>query len=238
MKSHSLSTLVVGVMLIACAGCQSNTFTHQKFHERSPQLTKVVLLPPQIKTGVASNLCVVLQGPPLPEEAKMRAELPGLIATAFRQHGLALAGSVQPAQLTDATNQFWNTGLPDNFFAAYKTMSDLKTVQPEAIALANHLHADGLVCLNVYAFQSSSSRKGRVALNNFLVFILALGGGQPGYWTPTSAWTPCSEAVVQISLFDGKTGELLWRTLQDFTPFEQKPPAQVVAELFQNYPKR
>ena len=41
--------LVAGVVLITCAGCQSDTFTCSKFRERSTRLSAIAFLPPQIK---------------------------------------------------------------------------------------------------------------------------------------------------------------------------------------------
>jgi hypothetical protein len=109
---------------------------------------------------------------------------------------------------------------------------DLKAVRPEAKALTDHVQADGLVFLSVFAYKSTDGRKAWVALGNMLAVLAAAGGKYGGQWTPFS------QALVQITLVDGETGDVLWRTEHDFTDLEKTGPDQVVAELFKKYPQR
>jgi len=229
MKSKFLLVLFAGGILITGAGCQTDTYTHPKFGERSARLTNVVFLPPQITTGLASNLFVLQVGPPLPEEAKYRAQLPALLAAEFRGHRLPVSPSGAETLLPDATNQIWNAHLQGILNAAYNTVR-LKAVRPEANVLAGRLSADGLIFLSVFAYKSTDGRQAAVALVNLLSILAAAGGG---YGT----WTPSSQAIVQIALVDGVNGDVLWRTIHDFTAFDQMTPDQVVTELFKKYPE-
>jgi len=226
-RGKRLLALVAGVILIACAGCQTDTYTHSQFRERSAHLTTVALLPPNIKTGTASNLWMSQLGAPLPEETKIGAEFPCLIAAEFRKRGLALKESASETLLPDSTNLVWNARMQGLLNAAFGNVN-LKAVRPEAKALADHVQAGGLVFLSVFAYKSTDGRKACVALGN----ILALSGGGTGQWTPFS------QAIVQIALVDGETGDVLWRTRHDFTDLEDTRPDRVVAELFKKYPKR
>ena len=76
---------VAGVLLIACAGCQTNTYTHSQFRERSARLTRVALLPPHIRTSMADKL-YVQPGSALPEETAIRAHLPLAVAEVLRRY--------------------------------------------------------------------------------------------------------------------------------------------------------
>jgi len=219
--------LVAGVILITCTGCQ--TYTHPKFRECSSHLTTVAFLPPQIRTGLADTWAspmAIQPGSPLPEEARMQSEFPGLIAAEFRQRGYAAKDSSLESLLPDSTNLVWDARMVGMLNAARETVH-LKAVRPEAKVLAEHVQADGLVFLSVFAYKSTAGRKIGVVLNN-----IAMCGGGGG------TWAHFSQAIVQIALVDGETGDVLWRTEHDFTDLEKTGPDQVVAELFKTYPKR
>jgi hypothetical protein len=228
-RYNRVLALVAGVILISCTGCQSDTFTCSKFRERSTRLSTIELLPPQIKTGMTATpwASVGQLSAPLPEEKKIRAELPDLVAAEFHKRGFAVKASAPEAFLPDSTNHVGNARMGGILTAAYGSV-DLKAVRPEAKVLIDHVQADGLVFLSVFAYKSTNGRKAWVALGN----ILALSGGGTGQWTPFS------EAKVQIVLVDGETGDVLWRTMHDFTDLEKTRPDQVVAELFKKYPQR
>jgi hypothetical protein len=227
-RGNRFLALIAGVILITCAGCQSDTYTHSQFHERSARLTTVAFLPPCIRTGMASNLWVIPLGAPLSEETRIRAELPCLVADGFRKRGLTVKKYASGKMLPDSTNQMWNAHMQGLLSAAYGNLG-LKAVRPEAKVLADHVQADGLVFLSVFAYKSTEGRKAKVAAENFFAILGAYGG---------SHLTPCSQAIVQIALVDGETGDVLWRTTHDFTDLEKTRPDQVIAELFKKYPKR
>jgi hypothetical protein len=46
------------------------------------------------------------------------------------------------------------------------------------------------------------------------------------------------QAVVQIALVDGETGDVLWTTADYFGDFEKNKPSNTVADLFERYPKQ
>jgi hypothetical protein len=219
--------LVAGVVLITCTGCQ--TYTHPKFRECSAHLTTVAFLPPQIRTGLAdtwASAMAIQPGSPLPEEAKMQSELPGLIAAEFRQRGYAAKDFSSESLLPNSTNLVWDARMVGMLNAARETVH-LKAVRPEAKVLADHVQADGLVFLSVFAYKSTAGRKVGVVLNNLAMF----GGGG-------GTWAHFSQAMVQIVLVDGETGDVLWRTMHDFTDLEKTRLDQVVAELFKKYPQQ
>lgn len=228
-RRNRLLALIAGVVLIFCTGCQSGTFTCSKFRERSTRLSTIAFLPPQIQTGMTATpwARVRLLGAPLPEEKKIRAELPDVIAAEFRKRGFVVKASDPEAFPLDSTNHVGNAHMSGILTAAYGS-GNLKAVRPEAKVLTDQVQADGLVFLSVFAYKSTDGRKAWVALGN----ILALSGGGTGQWTPFS------EAKVQIALVDGETGDVLWRTMHDFTDLEKTRPDQVVAELFKKYPRR
>jgi len=230
-RGNRLLALVAGVILIVGTGCQSDTYTHSQFRERSARLTNVALLPPNIKTGTADIRWLMPAGAPLPEEKKIRADLPGLIASEFRNRGFVVKECAPESLRSDATNQVWNPRLRGILTSAYGSLG-LKTVRPEAKVLADHVQADGLVFLNVFAYKSTDGRKAWVALGNTLAILSAAGGGYCGH---TSAF---SQGLVQITLVDGATGDVLWRTIHDFTDFEQTELSKAVAELMKKYPRR
>jgi len=229
--------LVAGVVLITCTGCQ--TYTHPKFRERSAHLTTIAFLPPYIRTGMTGaqptafqfgdrvSLLAAQFGAPLPEEAKFRADLPDLIAAEFQKRGLTVKVSTLESRLPDSTDQIWNPRMRGILNAAYDTMH-LKAVRPEAKVLADHVQADGLVFVNVLAYKSTAGRTTGVVFNNIAMFV-PYGGGV--------IWAHSREAIVQIALVDGETGDVLWRTKHDFTDLEKTGPSQVVAELFKFYPQ-
>ena len=227
-RGNRVLALVAGVILITCAGCQTNTYTHSQFRERSALLTNIAFLPPNIRTGMASNLWVMQLGAPLPAETKIRNELPSLVADGFRQRGLAVKKSAAETLLPDSTNLVWNARMQGLLNAAYGNVG-LKAVRPEAKVLADHVLADGLVFLSVFVYKSTEGRKAKVAGENIFAILGAYGGAH---------LTPYSQAIVQIALVDGETGDVLWRTRHDFTDLEKTGPDQVVAELFKKYPKR
>ena len=228
-RANRVLALFAGVILITCAGCQTDTYTHSKFRERSAQLTNVFFLPPQIKTGTADIRWVMAPDAPLPAEKQIRAELPILIAAEFRKRGFEVKESAPESWLSYSTNQFWNKHMQGILTSAYGNVC-FKTVRPEAKVLADHVKANGLIFLNVFAYQSTDGRKAWVALGNTLAVLNTAGGGFYG------TWSPFSQAIVQIALVDGETGDVLWRTIHDFTAFERQELDQVVAELFKKYP--
>ena len=209
-------------------GCQSETFTHSKFRERRAHLTTIAFLPPQMKTGMAGAMFSPL-GAPLPEEGKFRTELPALFTTAFQQRGFAVQEIPADAPCANAPNRVWDSRLTNILNTAYGSVG-LKSVRPEAKVLADHVQADGLIFLQVFAYRSTEGRKVEVVLVNTLS-ILAAAGGKYG---PGSSF---SQAIVQIALVDGQTGDVLWRTVHDFTDLPKTCPDRVVAELLKRFPK-
>ena len=118
-------------------------------------------------------------GAPLPEEQKIRTELPDVIAAEFRKRGFAVKASAPEAFLPDSTNQVGNARMGGILTAAYGSV-DLKAVRPEAKALTDHVQADGLVFLSVFAYKSTDGRKAWVALGNMLAVLAAAGGSMGG----------------------------------------------------------
>lgn len=55
-RCNRVLALVAGVILITCAGCRTDTYTHSRFRERSARLTTVALMPAQIRTGIRGDL--------------------------------------------------------------------------------------------------------------------------------------------------------------------------------------
>ncbi|MFO1513813.1 MAG: hypothetical protein U1F83_12995 [Verrucomicrobiota bacterium] len=226
-QRNQILALVAGIVLITCTGCQ--TYTHPKFRECSAHLTTIAFLPPQIRTGMADSWMspmAMQPGSPLPEEARLQSELPGLIAAEFRQRGYAAKDVSSESLLSDSTNLVWDGRMVGVLNAARETVH-LKAVRPEAKVLADRVQADGLIFLRVLAYKSTEGRKVGVVLNNIAMF----GGGG-------GTWAHFSQAIVQIALVDGETGDVLWRTEHDFTDLEKTEPDQVVAELFKKYPQR
>jgi hypothetical protein len=230
-RYNRVLALVAGVILISCTGCQSDTFTCSKFRERSTRLSTIELLPPQIKTGMTGTLWASVKrlGAPLPEEKKIRTELPDVIAAEFRKRGFVVRASTPEAFLPDSTNQVGNARMGGILTAAHGSV-DLKAVRPEAKVLTDHVQADGLVFLSVFAYKSTDGRKAWAAIYNTVSIITAAHGG--------GDTIPFSQAIVQIALVDGETGDVLWRTMHDFTDLEKTEPDQVAAELFKKYPRR
>lgn len=220
---------IAGVILITCAGCVSDTYTHSQFRVRSAQLKEVAFLPPKIKTGMMDRHWAMAPDASLPEEPRFRDELPGLIAAEFQNHGLMVKVVSPETSSLEAVNPIWNARMQGILKDAYGSLGT-KAVRPEAKVLADHVKADGLIFLNVFAYQSTEGRKKEVALDNTVSAISALVTGIPFY-------TPTSQAIIIITLVDGQSGDVLWRTFHDFTSMEQTTPDQVVAEMFKKYPK-
>jgi hypothetical protein len=118
-----------------------------------------------------------------------------------------------------------------------------KEVRPDAKALADNMNVDGLIFLDATAYKSTPHRQNVTTAQNIfavlgemvLVASAVAGGSAPAGSDMLIAW---QDAALQISLVDGKTGEVLWTTADSFYDFDMNKPAKAVEGLFNRYPKQ
>ncbi len=228
---------IVPLLLLAVllTGCQTNTFTHKQFPERVARIHSVGLLP-QVHTAMLSTYFGKDPFPaPLPEEQQIRSELIASTIDQLQRHSFVVKEGAFP----DGTNQIWNGLMIQQ---ACSTVPS-KATRPDAKTLANNMNVDGLIFLDATVYKSTRHRqKVTTAQNLFAVLgdmaLLAAavaGGRVTGGGGLGIAW---QDAVVQITLVDGETGDVLWATADSFDDFEKIKPADTVQNLFNTYPKQ
>jgi len=214
-------------LAVLLAGCQTNTFTRKHFPERIAQIHTVALLP-QVHTAMLDTYFGKDPSPdPLPEEQQIRSKLIASTTDQLQRRGFV----VKEGSLLVGTNQVWN-GL--KIQDALSTMPS-KAVRPDAKAAATNLNVDGLIFLDATAYKSTPHRQKITAAQNTLFVItlpLILVGSPP--FPPVDL----QNAAVRIALVDGKTGDVLWATVDNFDNFETNKPAIAVEKLFNRYPKQ
>ena len=209
------------LVVVLLTGCQTNTFTHKHFPERVARIHSVGLLP-QVHTAMLNTYFGKDPSPAsLSEEPQIRSELIASTIDQLQRHGfVAKAGS-----LPDGTNQVWN-GL--KIQQACSTLPS-QAARPDAKALAEDMNVDGLIYLNATTAQNIFAVIGDLAL----LAAAAAGGPVAGGGDMGIAW---QDAVVQITLVDGETGDVLWTTAEDVHDFEMNKPSKAVEDLFNQYP--
>lgn len=209
------------------SGCQTNTFTHKHFPERVAQIHTVALLP-QVHTAMLNTYYGTEHSPaPLPEEPQIRAELLTATTNLLQQRGFV----VKEGSFPDGTNYIWNGQMTYGTFPK----PNPRTL-PGAKALASNQNVDGLIFLYADAFKSTPHRQNITAAGNTLavfVFLASIATAHPA----GSMGIPMQGAQAQIALVDGKTGDVLWTTMNNFSNFETNRPAKAVNDLFSRYPK-
>ncbi len=212
------------LVVVLSTGCQTNTFTHRQFHERVTRIHTVGLLP-QVHTATLNTYFGKDPFPaPLPEQEQIRSELIASTIDQLRQRGFVVKESSFP----DGTNQIWDGLMIQRF------KLPPKAANPDAKALATNLNVDGLIFLDATAYKSTPHRQHVTTLQNTIAFITlpVILVGPP---LPMEQW---QQAVVVITLVDGETGDVLWRTADSFDNFETNKPPNVVAVLSNRYPKQ
>jgi PBP1b-binding outer membrane lipoprotein LpoB len=237
MKDKSALRKTVPFLLLAVllTGCQTNTFTHKHFQERVARIHSVGLLP-QVHTAMLNTYFGKDPSPePLPEEQQIRSELVASTIDQLQRHGFA----VKEGSFPDSTNQIWNGLMIQQ---ACSTLPS-KAARPDTKEIADGMNVNGLIFLNATAYKSTSHRqKVTTAQNIFAVFgdmallaAAAAGGPVVAGGDMGIAW---QDAVLQITLVDGETGDVLWTTADSFDDFEKKKPSIAVEDLFNRYPKQ
>lgn len=216
-----IATLLLLAVLLA--GCQTNTFTHKHFPERVARIHTVGLLP-QVHTAMLNTYFGKDPSPaPLPEEQQIRSELIASTIDQLQQRGFVVKEGSFPGD----TNQVWD-GL-----MIQRIKPPPKAANPDAKALATSLNVDGLIFLDATAFKSTPHRQKITTTQNIIAFLTlpAILVGPP---LPMEPW---QGAGVQIALVDGETGDVLWKTWENFDNFETNTPPKTVEKLFNQYPK-
>jgi hypothetical protein len=218
------------LLAVLLTGCQTNTFTHEQFPERVARIHIVGLLP-QVHTAMLNTYFGKDPSPaPLPEEQQIRSELIASTIDQLQQLGFV----VKEVPFPDGTNQIWDGRMIQQ---ACTTLPS-KTARPNAKALAGNMNVDGLIFLNAIACQSTPHRQNvTTAQNIFAVFgdMVLLAAAVAGGAGMGIAW---QDAVLQITLVDGETGDVLWTTADYFGDFEKNKPSNTVEDLFNRYPKQ
>jgi hypothetical protein len=96
---------------------------------------------------------------------------------------------------------------------------------------------DGLIFLDATAYKSTPHRQKITTTENtiaVLLFLASIACLHPVNVLGES-W---QGAEVQIALVDGKTGDVLWTTVDYCGDFEKNKPAKAVENLFDRYPKQ
>ena len=97
-------------------------------------------------------------------------------------------------------------------------------------------NVDGLIFLYADAFKSTPHRQNITATQNILsvfVFLASIAAAHPADMS-----IPMEGAQARIAVVDGKTGDVLWTTVNYFNNFETNKPAKAVQDLFNRYPKQ
>jgi hypothetical protein len=217
------------LLAVLLTGCQTNTFTRKHFPERVARIHTVALLP-QVHTAMLDTYFGKDPSPaPLPEEQKIRSELIGSTTDQLQQRGFV----VKEGPLPGGTNQVWN-GL--KIQRAFSTLPS-KAGRPGAKAAATNLNVDGLIFLDATAYKSTPHRRKITTAENtlsVLLFLASIAALHPAN-VPGESW---QDAEVHIALVDGKTGDVLWTTVEYSGDFETNKPAKAVQNLFDRYPKQ
>ena len=219
---------IVPLLLLALflTGCQTNTFTCKHFPERVARIHTVGLAPVEVHTAMLNKIGGKEPFVPLAGEEQIRSELATSAIDQLRRRGFTVKESPFEPPLPAFTNQVWDARTKYRYLGL-----PFKAPWAGATMLASNLDADALVYVNASAYKSTERRQNWVAFNNFLSFLAAVGGAP-------APVIPARQAAVQITLVDGKTGDDLWMTLDDFNNFETNKPAKAVGELFNRYPKQ
>jgi hypothetical protein len=229
---HIIPFILVVVLL---TGCQTNTFTHKQFPERVIRIHTIGLLP-QVHTAMLNTYFGKDPSPaPFPEEPQFRSELIASTIEQLQQHGFV----VKEGSFPGSSNLTWNGRMIQQ---ACSTLLS-KEVRPDAKALADNMNVDGLIFLDATAYKSTPHRQNVTTAQNIfavlgemvLVASAVAGGSAPAGSDMLIAW---QDAALQISLVDGKTGEVLWTTADSFYDFDMNKPAKAVEGLFNRYPKQ
>ena len=233
MKTTVLSFLLV-VLLTGSTGCQTNTFTHKHFQDRVSCIHTVGLVP-QVHTAMLNTYFGKDPAPAsLSEEPQVRSELIASTIDQLLQRGFVVKEDSCP----DGTGRIWNGLKIQQACSALPS----KAARPDAKALTKNMNVDGLIYLNATAYKSTSHRQKVTTAQNIFAVIgdMALlaaavaGGPVSGGGDVGIAW---QDAVVQITLVDGETGDVLWTTAEDIHDFEMHKPSKAIGDLFNRYPK-
>ena len=217
------------LLVVLLTGCQTNTFTRKHFPERFARIHTVALLP-QVHTAMLDTYFGKDPSPaPLPEEPQIRSKLIASTTDQLQQRGFVVKEGAFPV----GTNQVWNGLKIQN---ALSTMPS-KTKRPGATAVATNLNVDGLVFLDATAYKSTPHRQKITTAENtlsVLLFLASIAALHPVN-APGESW---QGAAAQIALVDGKTGDVLWTTVDYCGDLETNKPAKAVQNLFNRYPKQ
>lgn len=209
------------------AGCASApyAYTHKDFAERVNQMHTVEVLP-VVRTGILSALSGSDLGQhPFPNEEEIQGGFTEVVTNELGCRGMRVLVAGNPA--VACTN--WMSNVQERATGFW----NVSWTRPDAPALARELHVDGLVFLHVAAYQSTPGRKAKTIFPNTLAVVGALCGDSMA----GNLWVPWKGASVQISLVDGKTGDVLWRTAKHLSDFDDPKPPQIMKELFTVYPR-
>lgn len=233
MKSKSTLKQYAPFVLLAVllTGCQTETFTHKQFRERVARIHSVGLSPAQIHTAILNNLSGHDPSPaPLPEEQQIRLALTAATIDQLQRHGFVVKQGSPDFPTYGFTNQIWDARLQQVAINTYFHLP-AGAARPEARILASNLDADGVIFLNVSAYKSTEHRQNATMPINLLGIMAAMCG------SPGGPWIPWQQAVIQLTLVDGATGDILWMTAKDFHDFERHKPSKAIEKLFDRYPK-
>ena len=222
------------LVVVLLTGCQTKTFTHKHFPERVARIHSVGLLP-QVHTAMLNTYFGKDPSPaPLAEEQRIRSELIASTIDQLQRHGFV----AKEGSFPDGTNQIWNGFMIQQACSALPS----NAARPDAKALAEDINVDGLIYLKATAYKSTPHRqKVTTAQNIFAVLgdmallAAAVAGGPVAAGGDLGiAW---QDAVVQITLVDGETGDVLWTSTDSFDDFEKNKPSKAVEDLFNQYPR-
>jgi hypothetical protein len=223
MRPPTHHSLLLFVATIALAGCQ----TDAESRARWASLHSVAMLPAQIRTGTltASQRLV---GPASPDETRIRLELPSLVAEELGRRGFIVKSADEEMRFPESTNHIWDAHFRTTLTNAYATVSS-GSVRPEGKELADHLQADGLIFMNVFAFNSTTGRKALVGAFNALAILATLAGTD-------AQWTPWTETNIELAVVDGTDGKVLWTHAYQCKDFQNTDSWKIVSELMKSLP--
>jgi len=224
MSKRNLHLLLLAVLL---TGCQMNTFTRKHFPERVAQIHTVALLP-QVHTAMLNSYFGMDPSPaPLPEEPQIRSDLIASTTDQLQRRGFVVKEGSFPV----GTNQIWDGRKIQNAFSTGLS----KSKRPGAMAVATNLNVEGLFFLEATAYKSTPHREKITTTQNVIAALtlpVILIGARP---LPE---VMMQGSGVQVVLVDGKTGDLMWATVDFFGDLETNKPAEAVENLFTRYPKQ
>ena len=212
-------------MVSVLAGCGTKPYVHKDFAGRIWQIQRVEVMP-RLHTAILGSSPGKGLGPlPFENEQKIQAALTAATTNELARRGFFVKGITLPA--CNGTNRV--AGSNDSAATPWRFTSQ----HPEASQLAEELHVDGLIYINAAAYRSTAARKAWTTIPNTLAVIGALCGDSMA----AQMWTPWAEAVVQVVLVDGKTGDVLWATGEVFNSFDDYQAEEILKDLFDLYPK-